>query len=188
MGKEGFEQLLGMHAAPLFVGLKAASLLAFRKADFTDIEAVLGRYDRCLRCKGIVPYRLLDTEQRILMLLYRPSALWRNLNQPLARDLLRQFGYRDGSSLEEKLAHLRSRVADGDSFPHEVGLFLGYPPADVAGFIRHKGHDSCLDGYWKVYCNKEAAQQLFAIYRQCTNSFCHRLSCGGSFEELVQAI
>ena len=36
-------------------------------------------------------------------------------------------------------------------FPHEIGIFLGYPLADVAGFIRNKGRNCKCIGTWKVY-------------------------------------
>ena len=32
------------------------------------------------------------------------------------------------------------RLADGGKFPHEIGLFLGYPPEDVSGFIENRAN------------------------------------------------
>ena len=50
------------------------------------------------------------------------------------------------------------------SYPHEVGLVLGYPPEDVRGFIEHGGRDYVLSGYWKVYGDPVRAQRIFAAY------------------------
>ena len=65
-----------------------------------------------------------------------------------------QCGYRIEDTLQEKLNFLRMRMQIRKSFPHEIGLFLGYPAEDVAGFISHKGHDFCYSGYWKVYVHE----------------------------------
>ena len=52
-------------------------------------------------------------------------------------------------------------------FPHEIGLLLGYPAADVEGFIENKGQDSLYSGYWKVYDDVEHAKRLFDAYNKC---------------------
>ena len=43
------------------------------------------------------------------------------------------------------------RLQRFEAFPHEIGLFLSYPPEDVRRFIEHKGHESKCEGCWKVY-------------------------------------
>ena len=37
MGKEGFEHIMGLHAAPFLTGLRAACLLSFQKSRFEDL-------------------------------------------------------------------------------------------------------------------------------------------------------
>lgn len=47
-------------------------------------------------------------------------------------------------------------------FPHEIGLFLGYPLCDVRGFIEDARGGVCLGcGYWKVYGEVEEREKLF---------------------------
>ena len=67
----------------------------------------------------------------------------------------------------------------------EVGLFLGYPPEDVAGFIEHRGQSFSYSGYWKVYTNEEATRKLFDRYTRCTREFCNKLELGMNFSELL---
>lgn len=38
---------------------------------------------------------------------------------------------------ERCVAELIRRVRHEEDFPHEIGLFLGYPSEDVSGFIKH---------------------------------------------------
>ena len=188
MGREGFEHLLGLHAAPTFAGLKAGSLLSFRRSSFEDLDALLASYEPCFRCKGISVFRLAEGAECVLILFYRERELEKSLKRKEAREILTACGYRGEGSLTEQLEHLRGRVRNGKSFPHEVGLFLDYPPEDVAGFIEHRGRQFVYSGYWKVYSNEAETREMFARYAQCTKNFCSRLDAGARFSDLLEAV
>lgn len=188
MGKEAFEQLLGMHGAPMLVGVKPAVLLSFRKDRFKDFEGLLASYAPCFHCKGITVCRLAEGEAYVLLLFYRARPLARSLKRREARALLERRGYDSAAPLPALIAELARRIGLQKSFPHEIGLFLGYPPGDVAGFIEHRGQQFALAGYWKVYENEEEARALFALYAHCTEEFCGRLAAGQRFEDLVAAV
>ena len=51
-------------------------------------------------------------------------------------------------------------------FPHEIGLFLDYPPEDVRGFMEDRSAKSLAVGYWKVYGNVRKARRTFRRYRR----------------------
>ena len=187
MGKEGFEQLMGFHAAPMLTGLRPACLLSFQKSRFEDFEGMLASYMPCFRCKGISVFRLSEGREFVLLLFYRAEPLARFLQQPEAQRLLQEMGYKEGETLAEMLDFLHARMEMRKSFPHEVGIFLGYPPADVRGFIENRGQGFACAGYWKVYSNEARARRLFALYSECSHAFCTRLERGESFRELVQA-
>ena len=72
-----------------------------------------------------------------------------------------------GFKLSDALATLARHIHCGEEFPHEVGIFLDYPLADVIGFIRHQGAAFCCVGCWKAYTNEEQARRTFALYRKC---------------------
>ena len=79
---------------------------------------------------------------------------------------LREQGY-VCLTLPGALTTLARHIHCGQEFPHEIGVFLDYPLADVMGFIAHKGSGfSCL-GCWKAYGNAEQAQRTFALYHKC---------------------
>lgn len=63
------------------------------------------------------------------------------------------------------------RLGESDEFPHEIGLFLGYPVEDVKGFIENKASCAKCVGYWKVYGDEEKAQKLFNQYKKCTGVY-----------------
>ena len=188
LGKDGFERMLCFHCAPTFAGIKPASLVSFQKSRFEDFDALLESYATCFECKGITPVRLTEGEEYVLMLFYRRKLLERILEQPAVLALLARFGYRAGDAIEAHLEYLSMRIQLQKSFPHEVGLFLGYPAEDVEGFIENKGRDFACAGYWKVYANEEETRALFQRYTDCTERLCARLGRGTPMAELLEAV
>ena len=63
------------------------------------------------------------------------------LKNPKNRAYLASKGYQVEKGLNFVLAELFHRLAANDDFPHEVGLFLGYPLEDVVGFETHGAQD-----------------------------------------------
>ena len=56
-------------------------------------------------------------------------------------------------------------------FPHEIGIFLGYPLADVTGFINNKGRNCKCIGTWKVYGDASSASKAFARFNKCSDVY-----------------
>ena len=187
MGTAEFERLLGRLCAPTFRAIKAGSLVALPKKDGDDIAGQLSRYVPCLAKSGTALFCLADGPSRLLVLFYRPAALESALNRPGARRLLERCGYPRNAPLKKRLAHLKRRIAECEVFPHEIGLFLGYPPRDVRGFIEHRGRDFTCCGYWKVYGDAARARALFDRYDVCTTAFCRKLSAGVPMAALLPA-
>ena len=72
-------------------------------------------------------------------------------------------------------------------FPHEVGLFLSYPPEDVLGFILNKAcHHKCI-GCWKVYGDEQTAKSIFRKYEECSRIYSQQWEQGKSIEQLTVA-
>lgn len=72
-------------------------------------------------------------------------------------------------------------------YPYEIGLFLGYPPEDVHGFIKNKADDCKCVGCWKVYGDAESTKKTFAKYKKCTDVYCDQYAKGRSIECLTVA-
>ena len=120
-------------------------------------------------------------------MVYRPEQLSACLNQPKTRAILRLCGYPVSLSLPDLIAHLKARMGEED-FPHEIGLFLGYPPEDVAGFIRHCGKNCKCSGCWKVYGNREEAELRFARYKKCSEVYRRLWNEGRTVLQLTAAV
>ncbi|MBQ6903034.1 MAG: DUF3793 family protein, partial [Lachnospiraceae bacterium] len=78
-----------------------------------------------------------------------------------------------------------NRMKTDEDFPHEIGLFLGYPPEDVQGFIDHKYEGCTCVGDWRVYGDAEAAKERFARFRKCKEVYRRLWADGKSVEALT---
>ncbi len=186
METEWTEEWLVRHCAPTLAGLKTGSLVTRAYASPSALAAELRRLNRLLAGKGLRVLPLRSRSGRALVYLCRPAMLRRDLAEPEAARLLGQLGY---PQLETPccLAELRRRLREQAEFPHEIGLFLGYPPEDVRGFIENgAAHCKCA-GVWKVYGDEQRAQRLFAQYKQCTRAYCAQWSRGVPLERLAVA-
>ena len=81
--------------------------------------------------------------------------------------------------------HLAKRLSDSAEFPHEIGLFLGYPIVDVIGFIHNKAQNYKYCGLWKVYGDTEQAQKIFELYKKCERIYYEKWSSGRDIERLT---
>ncbi len=169
-----FERLLILHCAPTLAGIKSASLFSCR---LSAAQAEAARWDKALRRFGLRVRLLRQARGLSLIYVYRPARLADELAAPETAAFLASYGY-PADNLAAALAFLHRRIAQQGGFPHEIGLFLGYPLADVRGFIEHQGQNYRCCGCWKVYGDECAARALFARYAACTAAYT-RLSARG---------
>ncbi len=179
------EDILVRNSSPTLAGIKTGSLFSCPFDSSRQMQMCVGGWNRSLSGKGIQVICLRFSEGRSLIYVFRPRQLARDLAEPEAVALLSQRGY-DTAVPKKCLRRLKQRINAGCGFPHEVGLFLGYPPADVDGFIRDsRGFQ--YSGIWKVYGNVAKTKALFAQYKECTRALCARLKSGCTISELAAA-
>lgn len=178
------EDYLIRNCAPTLAGIKTASLFT---CPFDTKEALLDsvrKMNRWLSVKGLRLLPLRFSDKKALIYLYRPARLRSDLSQETADKLLRQQGY-DTASCEKCVVHLIRKLRQQEDFPHEIGLFLGYPAEDVHGFME-QGPDCCkASGCWKVYGDEEAAKKKFAQYKKCTRVYRDQWAKGTDIERLT---
>ncbi len=160
---------------------------------------ILAKYGFCLRVCA-------EYNDRICIFAYRPNLLKSVLTRFCVAEVLYQHGYtaydvdKNIDELIERLSlyHLdrgalsvpfslinRKQSSQLAEFPHEIGLFLGYPVEDVVSFIASKGAQSVSVGQWKVYHNNERAQKQFEVMKRWEDELLSRFNTGSSFKELL---
>ena len=134
----GIEQSVIQHCAPTLAGMKAAGLFNFFYEGKEEIKKELDWLNGMLNPRGVWVQALLWKESTVLVYVYRKKQIEASLSQRDVQELLKNYGYED-FSLEKSLLHLKKRLHGYKCFPHEIGIFLGYPLEDVKGFIDNKG-------------------------------------------------
>ena len=179
------EERIVWHCAPTLAGMKTGSMFTCAFDTAEELHAFLRELNRSLGKKGLRVLPLRADGGSALIYVYRPNLLVRDLQNAEASRLLAERGY-DLRHPESCLCQLIRRFHSAGAFPHEVGLFLGYPPEDVRGFIEGRPCRGCV-GPWKVYGDEQAALRLFRQYKKCTDTYCTLFSQGKSIEQLAVA-
>lgn len=181
MDLKNIETQLALQCAPLVTGLKVSNLLIIQNDNTVIVKEIL-------KGTGIVCSILHISDGKTIFLLYKESDMKAYLSQKRVRTLLAQLGY-GNYELKNLLMLFRKRYKkymNGEiGFPHEMGLFLGYPVEDVHGFIKHTGKNFLYSGYWKVYKNLPLKMQLFQSFEQARERVIQLISCGISIREII---
>ena len=169
-----FETVMVEQCAPVLAGLKPAGLFRYETRDCPDLARRVKGWNDQLNPKGL-RVRVLKgcvRTQRYLVYVYRESKLAAVLEDESVQRFLRQEGYciPENGVLEtgNLLTQLSRRLCCSAEFPHEIGVFLGYPLKDVVGFIENRGQNFTCCGCWKAYGDPAAARKHFAQLSKCT--------------------
>ena len=176
------ETAIARYASPTLAFLKPASLFSvpFEEMDFD----VLDFMNRQFHKKDIHFIVLAKRKTHFLVYVYQKQLLKDTLFKERNRAFLLEHGYL-GDGLSTLIDELSQRLCDDMPFPHEIGIFLGYPLDDVIGFIEHEGKDALACGTWKVYHNVLHAEWTFARYRACTAFYLQKYNSGMDLTEII---
>ena len=146
------------HCSPTLASIKTGNLFTYKYESEEGLWKSVEGFNECVREKGVS------------LTVLRMS----------------KYGY-ERTDPEYALEKLRSRLAQREDFPHEIGLFLGYPLGDVIGFIKNAGQNCKCVGCWKVYCNECEAMKAFARFKKCTSVYVRLWNQGRSVRQLTVA-
>ena len=166
--------------------VKTASLFNLRYSCEKQLACQLAAWNARFRGKGVELMLLRKTKTRALIYVFRRTHLQQDLLQPGVEPFLKSCGYAS-TDADGALQTLCGRLQETREFPHEIGVFLGYPLEDVVGFIANRGRNYTCCGYWKAYGDPEAARRRFDRYRRCTAICCERFRRGVQITRLIAA-
>ena len=172
------------HCAPTLASLKIGSLFSFISPCWQSLFIEAAKLNALMQEKGLSLRIVRADDDRALCYLYREDGLVNMLSDRDAAAFLRDQGY-ESLYLPDALDTLCERMACSSSFPHEVGVFLGYPLSDVLAFIEHKGRDCSCCGCWKAYGDACAARRLFEKYDKCTRVYRRLYRAGRTLSQLT---
>ncbi len=171
------------HCAPTLAGIKTGNIFSARKGKY-DIPEEIRKFNKVLVKKGLRMVPIRNGLKHTLVYLYRPGRLEKDLCRQEAADILADKGYRT-DSCACALVQLVKHLASDEEFPHEIGLFLGYPPSDVKSFMDNPCDGVKCSGCWKAYSNECEARLIFEKYKACVKSYISQIKSGKPLESLI---
>ena len=180
------EKNLIEYCSPTLASLKTASLFNHTFSSEQELENQLAVLNSQLKGKGISLQVLCRRRNKALIYVYRRAHLQADLNRQEVGRFLKAYGY-EQMEVEVALNRLKERLNQEEGFPHEIGVFLGYPLEDVVGFIQNEGKNCKCTGCWKVYADEQEAARLFARYRKCRTVYVRLWQDGRTVWQLTVA-
>lgn len=168
--------------APFLKNLKVSCGISVGMYEYKELELIM-------EGTGINYKKLLEIEEKCFVLFYREAELSKYMKRIGIRSFIKEYGYED-MEIDAMLEQLSKRATifkeKGLGFPHEIGIFLGYPLEDVRRFIENSGKGFLFSGYWKVYCNPMEAKMIFNQYDQAKICAVNEFLVGESIGEIAQ--
>ncbi len=182
------ERYLVEHCSSTLASIKTANLFTVDYDSEQELTEHLCQLNEMLNEKGVYVTALRTNGKKAWIYVYRRSRLEKELHRKDICDFLGCMGYRgaENQDIDGALNTLRLHLA-GESFPHEIGVFLGYPLADVIGFIENRGRNCKAIGCWKVYCDEQEAENMFCKFKKCKAVYVDLWNQGCSVSQLTVA-
>lgn len=192
-----FEKSLIRNCAATLAGIKIGNLFNYSFSSIDDCRKTLEEVNGALNAKGVFVELLSHQDKFYLIYAYRLSALRASLKNNEIKSFLEHMGYTlymeaaadiEGNQHIDVLSvlnTLKSHIGNGHDFPHEIGVFLGYPLEDIIGFISNKGKNYLYCGLWKVYRNKVEAIKYFSKITKCHSIYINIYERGVSIPDMT---
>ena len=181
-----FEAVLVRQCAPTLAGMKPGSIFCFNHSPLEVSRQKVCQWNKQLAPFGLTVQILLErpSSSSVIVFVYRHNRLEQMLSDDAYQSFLAQAGY-ERTNLDGLLEQLSYRLRTQPEFPHEIGVFLGYPLQDVIGFIENQGRNFTCCGFWKSYGDPAEMQVCFACYRRCIQTYVAMFEQGIPLERLA---
>lgn len=140
------------------------------------------------RLDGLNLQILKNSDKSILLFCYNREILSQHLSHPGIMAILARSGYKAPATSEELLQELLMRMQQTESFPHEIGFFIGYPAKDVAAFMGLIKIPFTCQGPWKIFGNPADSLKLVNSHMMSRVAIGKKLhECNSPFDCFSQA-
>ena len=181
-----FEAVLVRQCAPTLAGMKPGSIFCFNHSPLEVSRQKVCQWNKQLAPFGLTVQILLErpSSSSVIVFVYRHNRLEQMLSDDAYQSFLAEAGY-ERTNLDGLPEQLSYRLRTQPEFPHEIGVFLGYPLRDVIGFIENHGRNFTCCGFWKSYGDPAEMQVCFACYRRCIQTYVAMFEQGIPIERLA---
>lgn len=178
-----FEKALAFHCSPAMFGIKPSNLINISLKDFPNVLKEIEELNKAFNPK--ISFKILNqTQNKVLILVYQERKLAKAIFNSHNYEYLLDYNYPCCKNLDQYLEVLQQKL-NYQSFPHEIGVFLGYDLEDIKEY--QKGNKNCLFvGYWKVFSDIERKMKIFNQYTKCKNIVFKLLDKGYRLQTIIQ--
>lgn len=146
----------------------APTLLSQKPAELLNIKLHKAtRREFCARLTQIPDinfFEIREISQLQQILFINKNVLERIIFNSISQEFLRFINYPHFSSVDDYLLHLIDKIRF-HAFPHEIGLFLGYPLKDVLGFMGLVPLPYVKTQGWRVYGDERFSNDCYEKYQ-----------------------
>lgn len=178
------EKMIIRHCSPTLASIKTGNLFSIKFDKIEVLKNEIKLLKKTIKNSGVRIKLLKTNENCALIYVYRNSLLKNEVEKSETKIFLKENGYKK-TNIKNLLNTLEKRVQSNSGFPHEIGIFLGYPLSDVKAFIKNKGKNYNCTGYWKVYENPNESLEKFALFDKCTKDYQTYYNSGKSIRQLT---
>lgn len=145
---------------PVILGSKPSEILNISLSDNNKeykINEIKLFFKNCSRLSYEIIYK---ENGEIKVLFMNKNVLSKIFDDKKCVNFLKFIGYPSNYDLNNYINFLIERLKD-NNFPHEIGVFLGYPLKDVVGFMGYGNYELQKTKYWRVYGNTEISDEIY---------------------------
>lgn len=146
--------------APMLLSQKPAELLniGLSKVAWNELRV------RLIQIPDIDLIEVREINQLRQVLFYNTNLLERLIFNSISQEFLQYINYPQLSSVDDYLLHLIEKIRF-HTFPHEIGLFLGYPLKDILGFMELVPLSYVKTQGWRVYGDERLSDAYYEKYQ-----------------------
>lgn len=147
--------------APILLSQKPAELLniGLNKVAWNELRIRLTQIPNI----DLIEVRKINQLRQVLF--YNTNLLERLIFNSISQEFLQYINYPQLSSVDDYLLHLIEKIRFHNTFPHEIGLFLGYPLKDVLGFMELVPLSYVKTHGWRVYGDERLSDAYYEKYQ-----------------------
>lgn len=164
--KNNFLEIL-VRLGPIIWGVKPAEILNIKLGH--DLE-------KCKKCfknyskVEFIEIKKLEKYPRMQVLFYHKLLLQKTLCKKVNLDFLIKLGYPSKPKINIYINILKEKLRSKE-FPHEIGVFLGYPLKDVLGFMGECPLELVAIEGWRYYGSKKLSELQYKKVRKAREDF-----------------
>lgn len=154
-------ELLG----PIILGSKPSEIINISAMD-TEKDMKTKEIEEFFKNCSRISYKIIYKDNGSVRILFiNKEALTKAFENKKCINFLKFIGYPKEYKIDTYINVLIDKLQYNE-FPHEIGIFLGYPLKDVVGFMGYGNYKFYKTKYWKIYGDPEVSDKLYNRFLQ----------------------